>query len=73
MRSEFFTACDQLVSAALNGVWQGTLMAVLVAVTVFAVAVAMYFAANWFAKPIRLVGESMAEIGKGRFDHRIHG
>ena len=48
------------------------LMAVLVAVTVFAVAVAMYFAANWFAKPIRLVGESMAEIGKGRFDHRIH-
>ena len=48
-----------------------TLMAVLVLVTVAAVAIAMYFVANWFAKPIRLVRESMAEIGKGRFDHRI--
>ena len=38
---------------------------------VLAVAVAMYFVANWFAKPIKLVGESMAEIAKGRFDHRI--
>ena len=46
-------------------------MVVLVVVTVLAVAIAMYFVANWFAKPIRLVGESMAEIGKGRFDHRI--
>ncbi len=49
-----------------------TLMVVLVVVTVLAVAIAMYFVANWFAKPIRLVGESMAEIGKGRFDHRIN-
>ena len=48
-----------------------TLMIVLLVVTVLAVAIAMYFVANWFAKPIRLVGESMAEIGKGRFDHRI--
>ena len=49
-----------------------SLMAVLVLVTVLAVAAAMYFVANWFAKPIRLVGESMAEVGKGRFDHRIN-
>ena len=31
----------------------------------------MYFVANWFAQPIKLLGESMAEIAKGRFDHRI--
>jgi eukaryotic-like serine/threonine-protein kinase len=48
------------------------LMGVLLLVTVLAVAIAMYFVANWFAKPIRLVSESMAEIGKGRFDHRIN-
>jgi serine/threonine-protein kinase len=47
------------------------LMAVLVIVTVLAVAVAMFFVANWFAQPIKLVGESMREIAKGRFDHRI--
>jgi HAMP domain-containing protein len=47
------------------------LMGVLALVTVLAVAVAMYFLANWFAKPIRLVGESMGEIAKLRFDHRI--
>ena len=47
------------------------LMAVLVVVTVLAVAVAMFFVANWFAQPIKLVGESMGEIAKGRFDHRI--
>jgi serine/threonine-protein kinase len=49
-----------------------TLMTLLAVVTVLAVAVAMYFVANWFAKPIKLVGESMAEIAKGRFDHRIN-
>ena len=49
-----------------------TLMVVLAVVTVLAVAVAMYFVANWFAKPIKLVGESMVEIAKGRFDHRIN-
>ena len=47
------------------------LMVALVVITVLAVAVAMYFVANWFAEPIKLVGESMAEIAKGRFDHRI--
>jgi HAMP domain-containing protein len=47
------------------------LMAVLVVVTVLAVALAMYFVANWFAEPVKLVGESMDEIAKGRFEHRI--
>ena len=49
-----------------------TLMLILLMVTVLAVATAMYFVANWFAKPIRLVRDSMVEIGKGRFNHRIH-
>jgi serine/threonine-protein kinase len=48
-----------------------SLMVALVIVTVLAVAIAMYFVANWFAQPIKLVGESMSEIAKGRFDHRI--
>ena len=48
-----------------------TLMVVLALVTVLAVAVAMYFVANWFAQPIRLVVDSMAELAKGRLDHRI--
>jgi serine/threonine-protein kinase len=47
------------------------LMIVLAVVTVLAVAIAMYFVANWFAKPIRTVSEAMGEIAKGRFDHRI--
>jgi eukaryotic-like serine/threonine-protein kinase len=47
------------------------LMAALVIVTVLAVAVAMYFVADWFARPIKLVIESMAEIGRGHFEHRI--
>ena len=47
------------------------LMGVLVLVTVAAVALAMYFVADWFAQPIKLLGDSMAEIAKGRFDHRI--
>ncbi len=49
-----------------------SLMIVLAVATVLAVAIAMYFVANWFAKPIQLVADSMAEIGKGRFDHRIN-
>ncbi len=49
-----------------------SLMVVLAVVTVLAVAIAMYFVANWFAKPIQLVADSMVEIGKGRFDHRIN-
>jgi eukaryotic-like serine/threonine-protein kinase len=48
-----------------------TLMAVLLLVTIAAVATAMYFLADWFAKPIRLVGESMREVAKGNFTHRI--
>ena len=48
-----------------------SLMVALAVITVLAVAVAMYFVANWFARPIKLVEESMAEIAKGRFDHRI--
>jgi serine/threonine-protein kinase len=47
------------------------LMGVLVVVTVLAVAIAMYFVANWFAQPIKLVSEAMGEIAKGRFEHRI--
>lgn len=47
------------------------LMAALVIVTVLAVAVAMYFVADWFARPIHLLIESMAEIGRGHFEHRI--
>jgi eukaryotic-like serine/threonine-protein kinase len=48
------------------------LMAVLVVVTVLAVSVAMYFVANWFAQPIKLVADAMAQIAKGRLDHRIN-
>jgi HAMP domain-containing protein len=48
-----------------------TLMGVLALVTVLAVAVAMYFVANWFARPIKLLGEAMGEIAQGRFDYRI--
>ncbi len=48
-----------------------TLMVVLALVTVAAVAAAMYLLGDWFARPIRLVSESMGELAKGRFDHRI--
>lgn len=48
-----------------------TLMVVLALVTVLAVAVAMYFLGDRFAKPIRLLSESLGEIGKGHFNHRI--
>jgi len=48
-----------------------TLMVVLVAVTVLAVAVAMYFVTDWFARPVRLIVESMGEIARGHFAHRI--
>jgi HAMP domain-containing protein/predicted Ser/Thr protein kinase len=48
-----------------------TLMIILALVTVAAVALAMYFLADWFAKPIRLVSESLGEIAKGNFTHRI--
>jgi eukaryotic-like serine/threonine-protein kinase len=48
-----------------------TLMAVLALVTVLAVGLAMYFVANWFARPITLVVESMGELAKGHYSHRI--
>lgn len=48
-----------------------TLMVVLVLVTIAAVAVAMYFLAHWFAKPVKLLSESMAEVTKGHLSHRI--
>lgn len=47
------------------------LMVVLAAVTVLAVAVAMYFVADWFARPIRTLRDAMAEIAQGRYDVRI--
>lgn len=48
-----------------------TLMVVLALVTVLAVALAMYFLGDRFAKPIRLLSESLGEIGKGHYNHRI--
>lgn len=48
-----------------------TLMGVLALVTVAAVAVATWLLVNWFAKPVRLLSDSMAEIAKGRFGYRI--
>jgi serine/threonine protein kinase/HAMP domain-containing protein len=48
-----------------------TLMAVLVVVTVLAVGIAMYFVANWFAQPIKLVADAMGQLAKGRLDYRI--
>ena len=62
--------CDMLPLIAVARLSIG-LMVALVLITVLAVAVAMFFVANWFAQPIRLLGESMREIAKGRFDHRI--
>jgi serine/threonine-protein kinase len=43
----------------------------LAAITVAAVAVAMYFVADWFARPIRMLRDAMAEIAQGRYDVRI--
>lgn len=48
-----------------------TLMAVLVIVTVIAVGVAMYFVANWFARPLKLMDQSLLEVAQGRLEHRI--
>jgi serine/threonine protein kinase/HAMP domain-containing protein len=47
------------------------LMVGLVLVTVIAVALAMYFLANWFARPIKTITQSMSELAQGRLDHRI--
>ncbi|WP_431257429.1 protein kinase domain-containing protein [Roseateles chitinivorans] len=48
-----------------------TLMAVLAVTTVLAVAIAMFFVANWFSRPIKLAVEALDEIGRGRVDFRI--
>ncbi|MBL8361270.1 MAG: protein kinase [Rubrivivax sp.] len=48
-----------------------TLMVVLVLVTIAAVAVAMFFLAQWFAKPVQVLSESMGEMTKGHLSHRI--
>ncbi|GAB3772171.1 hypothetical protein GCM10028796_42310 [Ramlibacter monticola] len=47
------------------------LLAALVLVTVLAVAVAMYFVADWFARPVKLVIAAMEDIGRGNLEHRI--
>lgn len=47
------------------------LLALLVVITVAAVVVTTYFLAHRYSKPIRLLKDSMTEIGEGRFDHRI--
>ena len=47
------------------------LMALLVIVTLAAVAVAMYFVADWFSQPIKRVGDAMAEIAHGHYEYRI--
>jgi len=48
-----------------------TLMGVLAVTTVLAVAIAMFFVANWFSRPIKLVVEALEEVGRGRVDFRI--
>jgi HAMP domain-containing protein len=48
-----------------------SLMAALVVITVLAVAVAMYFVADWFARPIKQLNQAMDEIARGRAGHRI--
>jgi serine/threonine-protein kinase len=47
------------------------LMATLVLVTVLAVAIAMYFVAQWFARPIHTLVDAVGELALGRLDHRI--
>jgi eukaryotic-like serine/threonine-protein kinase len=47
------------------------MMALLVVTTVVAVVIATYLIADRYSKPIKLLAESMAEIGKGRYDYRI--
>jgi len=47
------------------------LLALLVATTVVAVVIATYLIADRYSKPIKLLTDSMAEIGHGRYDYRI--
>jgi serine/threonine-protein kinase len=46
-------------------------MILLVVVTVASVAAATYWIADRYSKPLKLLAESMEEIGKGRYDYRI--
>jgi eukaryotic-like serine/threonine-protein kinase len=46
-------------------------MVFLILVTLAAVVIATYLMANRYAKQIRLLVSSLAEIGKGRYDYRI--
>jgi serine/threonine-protein kinase len=46
-------------------------MALLVLITTAAVSLATYLIADRYSKPLRLLQDSMAELGKGRFDYRI--
>jgi len=47
------------------------LLALLVATTVAAVVIATYLIADRYSKPIKLLSDSMAEIGHGRYEYRI--
>ena len=47
------------------------LMVALVLATIAAVALGTWILANWFSRPIRLLEDSMREIGRGRLEHRI--
>jgi eukaryotic-like serine/threonine-protein kinase len=47
------------------------MLALLVVTTVIAVVIATYLIANRFSKPIKLLTDSMAEIGNGHYDYRI--
>ena len=53
--------------ARLSLLW----MALLVLVTTAAVSLATYVIADRYSQPLRLLRDSMAELGKGRFDYRI--
>ncbi len=46
-------------------------MGLLVLVTTAAVSLGTYLIADRYSKPLRLLRDSMAELGKGRFDYRI--
>jgi eukaryotic-like serine/threonine-protein kinase len=48
-----------------------SLMAMLVVITVASVFAATYVVGKRFSKPMQLLRDSMGEIAKGRFDHRI--
>jgi HAMP domain-containing protein len=59
---------EPLTAVARLSKW---LMTVLALVTMLAAAGATYLLARRFAKPLALIGDSLDEIAKGRFAHRI--